>query len=57
MKTIAHILSHIPSSCPFSKDVQLGQFTFHIPPLCKLNPFYDQLMSAKFWALQYLETH
>lgn len=55
MKAIAHILTKIPSDCPFARDVRLGGFTFHIPPLCKLNPFFNQLMAAKWWALQYLE--
>lgn len=45
----------IPSQCPFERDVQLfGRTLFHIPPLCKLNPFYDQLVFLRFRALCFL---
>ena len=34
----------IPSQCPFERDVRwFGRTLFHIPPMCKLNPFYQQL--------------
>ncbi|NJR60273.1 MAG: hypothetical protein HC769_16410 [Cyanobacteria bacterium CRU_2_1] len=26
----------------------------HIPPLCKLNPFYEEIMMLRFKALQFL---
>lgn len=46
----------IPSDCPLERDIHLlGRMLFHVPPLCKLNPFYDQLMRLRFWALTYLE--
>nr|WP_324603601.1 Mo-dependent nitrogenase C-terminal domain-containing protein [Kamptonema formosum] len=45
----------IPSQCPFARDIQLfGRTLFHIPPMCKINPLYDQLMSLRFRALTYL---
>ncbi|MEM8639463.1 MAG: Mo-dependent nitrogenase C-terminal domain-containing protein [Cyanobacteria bacterium P01_G01_bin.54] len=45
----------IPAQCPFERDVQvLGKVLFHIPPLCKLNPFYEQVVYLRFRALCYL---
>jgi Mo-dependent nitrogenase C-terminus len=46
----------IPSQCPFARDIKLGsdRILLHIPPLCKLNPFYDELMGLRFRALSYL---
>lgn len=45
----------IPSQCPFERDVKvLGRTLFHIPPLCKLNPLYDELIALRFRALCYL---
>lgn len=45
----------IPAQCPFERDVKLfGKVLFHIPPLCKLNPFYDELVGIRFRALCYL---
>ncbi len=42
----------IPNQCPFARDIKLfGQILFHIPPLCKLNPLYDNLMALRFRAL------
>ncbi len=53
---IAHqICKFIPSQCPFERDVQLfGHTLLHIPPLCKLNPFYDQFVMLRFRALSFL---
>jgi tellurite resistance protein len=53
---IAHFLCKlIPSQCPFERDINLfGRTIAHIPPLCKLNPLYDQLVSLRFRALSYL---
>ncbi|MGK7890123.1 MAG: Mo-dependent nitrogenase C-terminal domain-containing protein, partial [Leptolyngbyaceae cyanobacterium] len=31
-----------------------GHTLFHIPPLCKLNPVYDELVALRFRALCYL---
>lgn len=45
----------IPGQCPFERDVVLfGRKLFHIPPLCKLNPFYDELVGIRFRAMCFL---
>lgn len=45
----------IPSQCPFERDVKLfDRKIVHIPPLCKLNPLYEQLVGLRFRALSYL---
>jgi Mo-dependent nitrogenase C-terminus len=45
----------IPASCPFERTVRIFGITIlQIPPLCKLNPFYEQLMGLRFRALVYL---
>lgn len=45
----------IPPQCPFERDIKLfGRKIVHIPPLCKLNPLYDQLVGLRFRALSYL---
>lgn len=45
----------IPASCPFEREIKLGDRTLvHIPPLCKLNPLYDQLVELRFKSLVYL---
>lgn len=45
----------IPSQCPFERDVTLfGHTLFHIPPLCKLNPLYEQTIGLRLRALCYL---
>lgn len=45
----------IPASCPFEQSIQfLGYTVFHIPPLCKLNPFYEQVIGLRFRSLTYL---
>jgi hypothetical protein len=45
----------IPAQCPFERDIKLfGHLVAHIPPLCKLNPLYEQLVSLRFRALCYL---
>jgi tellurite resistance protein len=53
---VAHFLCKlIPSQCPFERDVALfGKKIVHIPPMCKLNPLYDQLVGLRFRALSYL---
>ena len=46
----------IPSQCPLERDVKLfGRNLFHIPPLCKLNPLYEELVGLRFRALCYLD--
>jgi Mo-dependent nitrogenase C-terminus len=45
----------IPAQCPFERDIRcFGRTLFHIPPMCKLNPFYDQLVGLRFRALCFL---
>jgi len=45
----------IPAQCPFERDVVLfGRKIIHIPPMCKLNPLYEQLVGLRFRALSYL---
>jgi len=49
------IYKAIPSQCPFERDIVfMGRKVGHIPPLCKLNPLYDQLVGLRFRALCYL---
>jgi len=49
------ICKMVPSQCPFERDIQLfGHKIVHIPPLCKLNPLYEQLVGLRFRALSYL---
>lgn len=53
---IARFLSTvIPGQCPFERDIViLGRKLGHIPPLCKLNPLYEQLVGLRFRALCFL---
>lgn len=45
----------IPARCPFERKIKLFDRTIlYIPPLCKLNPFYDQLVEIRFKSLSYL---
>ncbi|MCT7979305.1 Mo-dependent nitrogenase C-terminal domain-containing protein [Laspinema olomoucense] len=55
-RQMAHSLCKlIPSQCPFERDIKVGdRVLFHIPPLCKLNPFYEQFVGLRFRALCYL---
>lgn len=49
------IVSLIPADCPFERDLKLfGRVIAHIPPMCKLNPLYEQLVMLRFRALCYL---
>ncbi|MEB3212956.1 MAG: Mo-dependent nitrogenase C-terminal domain-containing protein [Leptolyngbyaceae bacterium] len=52
----AHLISRlIPAQCPFERDIRIGKRVIaHIPPLCKLNPLYDQFVGLRFRALCYL---
>lgn len=52
----AHRLNNlIPAQCPFSRKITIFNHTIlTIPPLCKLNPLYDNLMALKFRCLTYL---
>ncbi len=45
----------IPAQCPFERDISLfGHTVFRIPPMCKLNPLYDEVVALRFRALCYL---
>ncbi len=45
----------VPPQCPFERDVVLfGRKLVHIPPLCKINPLYEQLVGLRFRSLSYL---
>ena len=45
----------IPENCPFEQDIcLLGRFRLQIPPLCKLNPLYEEVVGLRFRALCYL---
>ena len=53
---LAHQLCKlIPSQCPFERDLNLfGRTLLHIPPMCKLNPLYDEVVMLRFKAMCYL---
>lgn len=44
----------IPAQCPFERQIKFNHTVIHIPPLCKLNPLYEQIVSLRFKALSYL---
>jgi tellurite resistance protein len=45
----------IPAQCPFERDVVLfKRKVVHIPPMCQINPLYEQLVGLRFRALSYL---
>lgn len=53
---LAHrICSLVPAQCPFERDIKVfGRTIVHIPPLCKLNPLYEEVVALRFRALCYL---
>ena len=53
---LAHRLCQlIPAQCPFERDITVfGRTLFHIPPMCKLNPLYDEVVALRFRALCFL---
>ena len=54
-KLAHHLCKFIPSQCPFERDVCfMGRKLFHIPPMFKLNPLYEEVVSLRFRALCYL---
>lgn len=55
-RQLAHFLcKSIPAQCPFEQDITLfGRKLFHIPPMCKLNPLYEEVVTLRFKALCYL---
>ena len=54
-KVAKWVCTLIPAQCPFERDIQfMGRTIVHIPPLCKLNPFYEQFVGLRFRSLSYL---
>lgn len=53
---IAQIICQlIPPSCPFARTIKLFNKTLLvIPPLCHINPVYEELMELRFRALVFL---
>lgn len=46
------LVNLIPAQCPFERDVVvLGRRIVHIPPMCRINPLYEQLMALRFRCL------
>jgi hypothetical protein len=51
----ARICNLIPAQCPFERNIQVfGRTVLHIPPLCKFNPLYEEVLALRFRALCYL---
>lgn len=51
----AHLLCRlIPCTCPFERDLTLFGHRYHIPPLCKINPLYNEVVYLRLRALAYL---
>lgn len=49
------IATVIPAQCPFEREIKVfGRRIAQIPPLCKLNPLYEQFVGLRFRALCYL---
>lgn len=44
----------VPSTCPFARTIVLGKYKLVIPPLCKINPLYEELMMLRFKADCYI---
>ena len=44
----------IPASCPFHRTITVLGYSISIPPLCQLNPLYEELMGLRCRALQSL---
>lgn len=54
-KVAKFLCKMIPAQCPFERDVVLfGRKIVHIPPMCKINPLYEQMVGLRFRALSYL---
>ncbi|CAN5304984.1 hypothetical protein BH10CYA1_BH10CYA1_53690 [soil metagenome] len=58
MRTARLIVRLIPGQCPFERDIVIMHHKIaHIPPMCKINPVYDQLAYLRFRALSFLADH
>lgn len=53
---LAHLICRlIPVQCPFERTIYLfNHRVAKIPPLCKLNPLYEEVVALRFRALCYL---
>lgn len=51
----AHLICGlIPSRCPFERTFYVGKRKVYIPPLCRLNPLYNEVIALRMRALEYL---
>ena len=49
------ICKSIPSQCPFEREIKLlGRTVLRIPPMCKINPLYNEVIALRFRAICYL---
>lgn len=49
------ICQSIPSQCPFEREIKFwGRTILKVPPMCKINPVYDEVVSLRFRAICYL---
>jgi len=54
-QTAHRLCKLIPAQCPFARKIKLwGKTIINIPPLCKINPLYEELMMLRFRSLSYL---
>ena len=54
-QTARRIVELIPAQCPFAREIKVfNKVILRIPPLCKLNPLYEQLIALRFRALCFL---
>jgi len=53
---VAHrICKSIPSQCPFEREIRFfGRTILRIPPMCKINPLYNEVIGLRFRAICYL---
>ena len=44
----------LPDSCPFEREIKFNdKVILYIPPLCKLNPLYEEVIEQKLINLGY----
>ncbi len=49
------VVAIVPAQCPFERKVTLfGKTILSIPPMCKLNPLYEEVVALRFRAICYL---
>ncbi|WP_071882395.1 Mo-dependent nitrogenase C-terminal domain-containing protein [Gloeocapsa sp. PCC 7428] len=42
------------ANCSFERNFQFGNIRVRIPPLCKLNPLYKEIVHLRFLCISYL---